>query len=97
MLGGMNAQALIPLKTYSDVLTIPVSALVEQGAKTCVYRAYDRKTGLQGLTEVTTGVCDAERVEIISGLRENDVIWYEYYDEMEISNKVDTGPQGYFH
>ena len=97
MLDGMNAQALIPLETHSDVLTIPVSALVEQGAKTYVYRAYDKKTGLQGLTEVTTGVCDAERVQILSGLQENDPVWYEYYDEMEISNKVDTGPQGYFH
>ena len=97
MLGGMNAQALIPLETYEDVLTIPVSALVEQGARTYVYRAYDQKTGLQGLTEVTTGICDAERVQILSGLQENDPVWYEYYDEMEISNKVDTGPQGYFH
>ena len=97
MLDGMNAQALMSLETHSDVLTIPVSALVEQGARTYVYRAYDQKTGLQALTEVTTGICDAERVQILSGLQDNDPVWYEYYDEMEISNKVDTGPQGYFH
>ena len=97
MLDGMNAQASIPLRTYADVCCIPVEALVEQGAKTCVYLGYDRKTGLRALTEVVTGVSDGQRVEILSGLQENATVWYEYYDEMEISNKVDTGPQGYFH
>lgn len=96
MLDGMNASAIIPIETYENILTVPVSALVELGSKTWVYRAYDQNAGLSEMTEVTTGVSDGERVQILSGLQENDTVWYEYYDKMEISNKADIRPRGYF-
>ena len=95
MLDGMNASAIIPLKTCENVLTVPVEALVEIGDKTYVYRAYDQRTGLTGLTEVTTGISDGNTAQILSGLSAGDTVWYESYDRFEQSNKVER-PKGRF-
>lgn len=80
MLGGMNASAMIVLEEHANVLSVPVSALVDVGNKTCVYTSYDKKEGLGGLKEVKTGVSDGENVEIVSGLSEGETVWYEYFD-----------------
>ncbi len=89
MLDGMNAAAVIPLDDYENVLLLPVEALVENEAKTCVYRGYDKRTGLTGLTEVQTGVSDARFVEIRAGISAGDTVWYAYYDKLEPSTKVE--------
>ncbi|MGM9603899.1 MAG: HlyD family secretion protein [Faecousia sp.] len=90
MLPGMNAKVKIPLETRPDCLTVPVAALTEQGNETLVYTGFDEKT--QTLTNpvpVQTGLSDGEYVQILSGLTENQPIWYSYYDKLEISNAVE--------
>ena len=74
-----------------DVLTVPSAALVEDGGKTIVYTALDKKTGEPSApVEVTTGISDGETVEILSGLSSGDSIYYRYYDTLEESDAVET-------
>ncbi len=91
MLDGMSAAAAIPLYTTPDVLTIPVEALVEDGARTLVYTALDKETGEPAApAEVTTGVSDGKVVEIRSGLKLGDTFYYHYYDILELDTSVNT-------
>lgn len=91
MLDGMSAVAEIPLYTKMDVLTIPVEALAEVGAKTVVYTALDKETGepIQSV-EVETGISDGSRAEILSGLKMGDTYYYSYYDVVELDTAVNT-------
>lgn len=90
MLSGMSATATLPLSTKTDVLTIPVAALVEDGAKTVVYTALDKETGEPANpVEVITGLADEETVEILSGLKSGDTVYYHYYDVLELSTEVE--------
>ena len=91
MLSGMSAAASIPLYTKMDVLTIPVAALVEDGAKTVVYTALDEETGEPASpVEVTIGVSDGENAEVLSGLESGDTFYYSYYDTLELSTAVEA-------
>ena len=91
MLSGMSASAVISLYEKMDVLTLPAAALTEDGAKTIVYTALDKKTGeLASPVEVTTGLSDGEVVEILSGLGSGDTVYYAYYDTLEESDAVET-------
>ena len=86
MLTGMSARATVPLSTARCEVTVPVEALVQQGAKTLVYTAFDEKTGeLTAPVEVTTGVSDGSYAEILSGLNDGDSFYYAYYDTLELS------------
>ncbi len=89
MLEGMNALVTIPLSEKENVLTIPVAALVENGAQTQVCTAVDKDTGAPcSPVTVTTGISDGEQVEILSGLRSGDRFYYSYYDTLELSTKA---------
>ena len=91
MLDGMSAQASVFLEDREQALTVPVEALVEQGADTLIYTGYDPET--EQLTDpvtVTLGASDGLRVEILSGLEENDAFYYAYYDTLEISDEVES-------
>lgn len=91
MLSGMSASAVISLYEKMNVLTLPAAALTEDGAKTIVYTALDKKTGeLASPVEVTTGLSDGEVVEILSGLGSGDTVYYAYYDTPEESDAVET-------
>ena len=90
MLPGMSATAYLPLYTKMDVLTIPVSALVEEGGKTLVYTALDTETGEPAApVEVTTGLSDGTVVQICSGMEKGDMYYYKYYDTLEFSTDVE--------
>lgn len=80
MLDGMNASATITLESEENVISLPVAALVDDAGKTVVYTQYDKKEGLGGKQEVTTGISDGETVRIVSGLDEGSTVWYEYYE-----------------
>lgn len=96
MLPGMNASAYTALETAESVLTVPVAALVEEGARTLVYTGYDEKNAvLTGAVEVTTGLSDGEYVELLSGLDAGSTIYYAYYDTLEISNVAELSPFGF--
>ena len=91
MLAGMSASAVISLYEKMDVLTLPAAALTEEGGKTIVYTALDKKTGEPvSPVEVTTGLSDGETVEILSGLQSGDEVFYAYYDTVEESDAVET-------
>ena len=86
MLSGMNAHITFSFGEKSDARVIPESALVEEGGKVYVYTAYDgEKDELSGKKEVTTGLADGENVEILSGLDENETVYYRYADSLMIS------------
>ena len=90
MLSGMSASAVISLYEKMDVLTLPAAALTEEGGKTIVYTALDKKTGEPiNPVEVTTGLSDGETVEILSGLQSGDSVYYYYYDTLEESDAVE--------
>ena len=87
MLPGMNAAAAIPLETTANVLSVPVSALAEEGTKTILYTSYDGESGTLGSpVTVTTGVSDGEYVQIVEGLTEGQTCYYAYYDTLVLSN-----------
>lgn len=87
MLPGMNAAAAIPLETTVNVLSVPVSALAEEGTKTILYTSYDGESGTLGSPiTVTTGVSDGEYVQIVEGLTEGQTCYYAYYDTLVLSN-----------
>ena len=86
MLSGMRATATVVLSSASDILTVPVKALVEQGNQTVVYTGYDEKNEvLLNPVPVTTGKSDGENVEILEGLSEGQTYYYAYYDTLEVS------------
>jgi multidrug efflux pump subunit AcrA (membrane-fusion protein) len=76
MLAGMNASATIITESVEDVLTIPADALQEHGNSTYVYTEEDSDGNLSGEVEVETGLSDGNTVEIISGLEEDETIYY---------------------
>lgn len=91
MLSGMSATASIPLSTAENILTIPVAALVEDGAETVVYTSYDESTGsLMDPVAVTVGISDGTNAEILSGLTAGSIYYYAYYDTLELSTKVES-------
>ena len=87
MLPGMRASVSIPLSTVEKVICLPVSALIETGTKTLVYTGYDEETeAFIGSVAVTTGISDGTYVQILSGLEENQTVYYPYYDTLVISD-----------
>lgn len=91
MLDGMSATASIPLHTKMEILTIPVAALVEEGAQTVVYTARNKETGEPASpVAVEIGISDGEYAEVISGLSSGDTYYYSYYDTLELSTAVES-------
>lgn len=96
MLDGMSATASIPLYTKMDILTIPVAALVDDGAKTVVYTAQAKETGEPtSPVVVEVGVSDGEYAEVLSGLTSGDPYYYTYYDTLELSTAVESSGFGF--
>ncbi len=91
MLPGMSASVYIPLYTRKDVLILPVAALADQGGKTLVYTALDPETGEPSSpVEVTVGLSDGLKAEVLEGLSSGQVCYYSYYDVLELSTDVET-------
>lgn len=92
MLSGMNATATITLQSTGGAASVPVAALVENGAETVIYTGYDEESGaLLNPVVVTLGVSDGENVQILSGLAEGATYYYAYYDTLYISNAPNMG------
>ena len=97
LLDGMSATAVIPMYTKMQVLTVPLASLVEQKDGTVIYTAQDPKTGeLTAPVKVVTGVADAERVEILEGLKSGDTVYYSYYDTLELDHTAKAERGGLF-
>lgn len=88
---GMNASATITIEEKKDVLTLPMTALQEQGDRTFVYTKQSEDGTLSGETEVTTGLSDGSTVEITEGLSEGDTV---YYMRKGTSSSENSGAEG---
>jgi HlyD family secretion protein len=77
MLPGMTASVDVQIKGVENALIIPVDALHQTSAISYVYTTYDPKLQQYGgMVEVTTGMQNEKEVEILSGLKAGDVIYY---------------------
>lgn len=95
MLSGMNASVAVIVEQAENVLTVPLAAVTDMGAKAYVYTGYDESSGeLTGQTEVTLGLSDENNVEIQSGLSEGDTIYYQIMGSEETSENTGNGKDG---
>lgn len=77
MLAGMTAEVDVKIKGVENALIIPVDALHQTSTVSYVYTSYDEETKQYGgMVEVTTGMQNDEYVEILTGLREGDTVYY---------------------
>ena len=95
MLAGMNASVTIITEEKEGVLTIPAAAVTERANHSFIYKEMDEETGtLSGLTEIETGMTDGTRIEVVSGLSEGDVIYYQVISS-DSSDATITMPGGF--
>lgn len=77
MLPGMTAEVDVRIEGVEDALIIPVDALHQTSAIHYVYTSYDPETQRYGnMTEVTVGMQNDNYVEILSGLKQGDTVYY---------------------
>lgn len=73
---GMSATAVITVNKVTDAITIPMTALQEKGGENFVYTTQEEDGTLGGEVTVETGLSDGTNVEITSGLKEGDTVYY---------------------
>ena len=83
---GMTATVTIQVEQAVNVPVISIAALQERGEETFVYTSQESDGTLSGETTVETGLSDGEKVEIVSGLKEVDTVYYT-------RNAGDTGAE----
>lgn len=77
MLPGMTADVDVKIEGVENALLIPVEALRQTSAISYVYTTYDPETKQYGgMVEVTTGMQNDTYVEILSGLKPGDPVYY---------------------
>ena len=77
MLPGMTAEVDVKIEGVENALIIPVDALHQTSAIQYVYTSYDEETGMYGgMVEVTTGMQNDNYVEVLTGLKEGDTVYY---------------------
>lgn len=77
MLAGMTAEVDVKIEGVDNALIIPLEALHQTSTVSYVYTSYDEETKQYGgMVEVTTGMQNDEYVEILTGLREGDTVYY---------------------
>ncbi len=77
MLPGMTAEVDVKIEGVENALILPIDALRQTSAISYVYTTYDPETKQYGgMVEVTAGMRNDDYVEILSGLKEGDIVWY---------------------
>ena len=77
MLTGMSADVIINIQGTENVLLVPQDAIERTATGTFVYTEYDEKTKtLGGLVPVEVGIENSESAEIVSGIEEGTVVYY---------------------
>ena len=77
MLPGMTADVDVKIEGVENAIIIPVDALRQTSAISYVFTTYDEETKQYGgMVEVTTGMQNDTHVEILSGLKEGDIVCY---------------------
>ena len=88
---GMFARVEVIAEGQNNVLLVPREAVMEQEGKSLVYVA----TGAQATQkEVQTGLQDAERVAILSGLQEDDRVVVRGQDQLQPGQKIQIRSTG---
>ncbi len=78
MKDGMSLSASIVTNKHVEALSVPASAIVNEGTESYVYTSYDSDSQiLSGKVLVETGKSDGVNVEIIEGIEEGATIYYE--------------------
>ena len=78
MLAGMSASANISITSVENALIIPVDALNKTSSTAYVYTTYDEENDtFGGMTEVEYGISNSNYVEIKSGLKEGETVYYK--------------------
>lgn len=86
---GMSASVTISIDEAEDAVLIPINALQEKGGSTFVYTGQDSDGNLTDKVEVETGLSDGSQVEIISGLKEGDTVYYLKAESTDSSQGFD--------
>lgn len=73
---GMSASAQIVVKQSKDAILIPVAAIQSGDNGDCVYTSVDENGNLSDPVDVKTGISDGDKVEITSGLKEGQTVYY---------------------
>ena len=73
---GMSAKAEIIVNQVSDAILVPIDAISDVDGKSVVYTSVDDEGVLGSPVEVTTGLSDGSRVQVIEGLSVGDTICY---------------------
>ena len=77
MLPGMTTSVVIRITGVDNAVIIPVDALHQTSSSSFVYTSFDEETQQYGgMVEVTTGISNSSYVEITSGLKEGDTVYY---------------------
>lgn len=77
MLTGMTATVDIQIQGTDEVVLIPVDALHQTRNRAYVYTSYNEETKEYGdMVEVVAGVSNSSYVEIVSGLKAGDTVYY---------------------
>ena len=77
MLAGMSAEVYVSVQGKENALIIPIDALHQTSSTSFVYTSYDKETKQYGgMVQVTTGLSNSSFVEISSGLKEGDTVYY---------------------
>ena len=77
MLAGMRASVVIRIQGVENAVIIPVEALHQTSSTSFVFTGYDENEGrFTGRTEVEVGIQNSSYVEVTSGLKEGDTVYY---------------------
>lgn len=77
MLAGMSASAAIQIQGVEEALLIPTEALHKTSSTAFVYTGYDEEAKkFTGMVEVQIGISNGKFVEITSGLKVGDTVYY---------------------
>lgn len=92
MLGGMSATATIQIQGVENALLIPADALHKTSSTAFVYTGYNEETGeFTDMVEVVMGISNGNYVEITSGLKEGDTVYYTETQEPAFSFPMQGG------
>lgn len=77
MLAGMSASVYVRIQGKDNALIIPIEALHQTSSTSFVYTDYNEELGEFGsMVEVSAGLSNSSYVEITSGLKEGDTVYY---------------------
>lgn len=95
MLVGMTADVDVRIEGTENALIIPVDALHQNSSTYYVYTGYDEaQKRYTGRTEVTIGMQNDDYVEITSGLKEGDTVYYTEADNSGFGDFFAMGGMG---